>query len=302
MHLAPSSLLLMLLTVLIPEILAGDWHYSEEQWTGQCSEGKKQSPIDLQERIGKRERVEPLIFLHYNRPVQANLTNNGHTVVLNVEQYCEVAVAAGGLRGLYQLDEIHFHWEAEHTIDKKRLPLEVHFVHHNILYNNITQALFYEQGLAVVAVLFHETEQVNTNMVPVLEALEESADTVGDITALTSPFSPSALLPDDRNSFFRYQGSLTTPPCTEAVIWTVLHKTVPISKLQLEKFRTVNTTAGLLDANFRPTQPLNSRTVYLMSDNLIDDNETASAQKFKCWSYIILIIPMILCSSLRQYV
>lgn len=79
-----------------------------------------------------------------------------------------------------------------------------------------------------------EEKNDNPNMAPVLEALEESADTVGDITALTQPFSPSALLPDDRHTFFRYHGSLTTPPCTESVIWTILHKTVPISKLQVK--------------------------------------------------------------------
>lgn len=70
-------------------------------------------------------------------------------------------------------------------------------------------------------------------MKPILEAVEESADVVGETTAITQPFSPSELLPENRNSFFRYHGSLTTPPCTESVIWTIFHETNPISKSQV---------------------------------------------------------------------
>ncbi|RZF41986.1 hypothetical protein LSTR_LSTR017086 [Laodelphax striatellus] len=70
-------------------------------------------------------------------------------------------------------------------------------------------------------------------MVPVLDALEETAGSVGETTPLAVPFSPATLLPDDRSHFYRYQGSLTTPPCTESVLWTVMHSSVPISKFQV---------------------------------------------------------------------
>ncbi|XP_039287257.1 carbonic anhydrase [Nilaparvata lugens] len=347
-----SRIVLCFLLLILTVHASADWHYSEDSWTGVCRDGKRQSPVDLDEEKAKVEVTQPLIFLRYDRPVQANLSNNGHTVVLNVEQQCEVAIASGGLRGVYQLDEIHFHWEAEHTIvgnryykliqslslqlswityemlqegrkyilgngkvvlnveqqcevaiasgglrgvyqlDEihfhweaehtivgNRLPLEVHFVHHNVLFNNISHALQHPQGLAVVAVLFHEVDFESSNMVPVLDALEETAGSVGESTRLAVPFSPATLLPDDRSRFYRYQGSLTTPPCTESVVWTVMHSSVPISKFQLEKFRTVNSTSGLLDANFRRTHPLNGRTIHLITDDEVDitDNEISAA-------------------------
>ncbi|PSN46695.1 hypothetical protein C0J52_06393 [Blattella germanica] len=105
-----------------------------------CQAGTRQSPIDLDPETALAGYFEPLVLLNYDRKVAANITNNGHT--------------AGGLPGVYHLDQVHFHWKSEHTLRGKRLPLEMHMVHHNKKYSSLSEAAKHHQGVAVLGVLF----------------------------------------------------------------------------------------------------------------------------------------------------
>jgi carbonic anhydrase len=196
-----------------------------------CSNGKRQSPIDI--RDGIRVDLEPIQFAY--RPTNFRVVDNGHTV--------QVAVAGGSISLLgksYQLIQFHFHRPAEEQINGKSFDMVAHLVHRS------------EDGkLAVVAVLLERGRdnaliQTIWNNLP-LEKNEEVAP-----PALTLDLGQ--LLPENR-SYYTYMGSLTTPPCSEGVLWLVLKQPQQISIEQLAIF------ARLYRNNARPVQPASSRLI-----------------------------------------
>ena len=196
-----------------------------------AKEGKRQSPIDL---TGAQAATEPgeLEFVYV--PGSLNLVNNGHTI----QQNCDAGSVLKVGEASYDLLQFHFHSASEHTVDGHRFALEMHLVHAN------------EAGeLAVVGVLFDEGDS-NEFLAGFFGELpaKEGATTVNPATSL----NPIDVLPEDR-SHFVYDGSLTTPPCSEGVHWFVMSNAVSISSGQLAQFH------ELYEGNFRPVQPLNGR-------------------------------------------
>ena len=117
--------------------------------------------------------------------------------------------------------------------------MELHFVHYNSKYKDIGEAIQNEDGLAVLGVLFELSPYDNPNLNPLLNAIP--AIQKGHWEAWnTYPQNFRKLLPVDTKSFYRYQGSLTTPPCSEVVTWTVFHDKLPISERQLKALRTLS--------------------------------------------------------------
>ena len=161
---------------------------------------------------------------------------------------------------------IHFHAPSEHTINGKQYDVEMHIVH----INKATRALG-----TVVGILF-DVEKGGPS--PFLETLSvEFATNLNKFTIVDEelqnsfyrveqPVAIERLLKSiDTEKFYHYEGSLTTPPCTEGLNWFVLHETQPISKEQVEAFTTMwagNPEFSQGHGNFRVTQPLNGRTVY----------------------------------------
>jgi carbonic anhydrase len=141
----------------------------------------------------------------------------------------------------FELKQFHFHSPSEHTLNGRSFPMEMHLVHSD------------ESGnLAVVAVLMSEASTDN----PVLATLwAQMPGRPGDRNSLAAKVNAGALLPKGK-SYYRYSGSLTTPPCSEGVRWYVLKEPIAVSKAQVEAFRTAVGTA-----NNRPTQPVNARAV-----------------------------------------
>lgn len=133
---------------------------------------------------------------------------------------------------------------------------------------NFSEAVQNKQGVSVLGVLFHVSDQINPMLKKILDSGESVKDEPGQSNDIKAIFSPMELLPADRSSYFRYEGSLTTPSCDEAVIWTVLDHTVPFSITQIERFKQVKDVDGaLLTHNFRTLQRLNSRPlVYVRND------------------------------------
>lgn len=201
------------------------------------------------------------------------IKNNGHTVQVDVEEG-DLMVEGGGLPGRFRTAQFHFHWGvdsthgSEHRSDGKSYPMELHVVNYNEKYGNLSNAASRERdGLAVLGFFFEVTNEDNSGLSAMLNKFKD-VKTKGAMTALTS-FSIDSMLPfagGNSDRFFRYSGSLTTPPCYESVVWTIFENTIPISEQQIAMFRKLqedDMTNGshVIVNNFRPVQPLGSRQV-----------------------------------------
>ncbi|WP_227368097.1 carbonic anhydrase [Halomonas sp. M20] len=196
-----------------------------------CS-GKNQSPINLTGFI--EAELQPITF-DYQKGGQ-EILNNGHTVQVNYASGSSIEV--DGIN--FDLKQFHFHAPSENHIEGKSYPLEAHLVHAS------------EEGdLAVVAVMFEEGE-ANEGLKQGWANMPEQA---GDEHPLSEQASASALLPSDRD-YYRFNGSLTTPPCTQGVRWLVMKQPLTASQEQIERFADV-----LHEPNNRSLQPVNARPV-----------------------------------------
>ncbi|XP_055586522.1 carbonic anhydrase [Uranotaenia lowii] len=253
-------------------VWADEWHYptpesngvinEPEHWGGQCDNGRRQSPIDLTYRAAVRGDFSPFLFSNYMNPIRnARLTNTGHSVQIDNND-TSVTMLGGGLPGKFILDQMHFHWGSEHTIAGVRYALELHLVHHDARYDSLAEAAAVKNAVAVIGVLFHVSNQDNTHLDVVLETSKDIRDEAGKASALKGKLSPHNLLPRNRTSFFRYEGSLTTPTCAESVIWTVFTESLPVSLDQVELFKSIHDASGHeLVNNYRSLQPLNARAL-----------------------------------------
>jgi carbonic anhydrase len=212
---------------------AGPEHWSElESDYAMCGQGRNQSPIDL---AGFLEAdLKPLAFSY--RAGAVDIVNNGHSV--------QISYAPGSMLSVdghvFELKQFHFHAPSENRINGKSFPLEAHLVHE-------------DQGgnLAVVAVLYEDGAAD-----PLLSKLWDAVPAEeGAKAALPVGMDVTALLPSDRD-YYRYNGSLTTPPCSEGVWWLVMKQQKTVSPEQVQRFANV-----LGFANNRPLQPVNARVV-----------------------------------------
>jgi carbonic anhydrase len=177
-----------------------------------CASGKNQSPIDLKGFIGAD--LKPL-KLDYKAGI-ADILNNGHTVQINYAPGSSLAV--DGIA--FELKQFHFHSPSENKINGKPFPLEGHLVHADK-----------DGNLAVVALMFQEGA-ANALLTKLWEKMPNKA---AEKSALPTGLSVSQLLPKERD-YYRFNGSLTTPPCSEGVRWSVMKQTVTASRAQIQQF------------------------------------------------------------------
>ncbi|MBR9786729.1 MAG: carbonic anhydrase [Vibrionaceae bacterium] len=216
---------------------AANWgyegHHGPEHWgefASECAQGKNQSPINIESAVlAELAKLE----LDYKGKV-ISLTNNGHTLQTSLEGDNNLLVDGKS----FNLKQFHFHTPSENHVDGKSYPLEAHYVHAD------------DQGnLAVVAVFF-EKGDANPALAHLLENVPEKDNNV----TIRAPFDASALIPSDKD-YYRFNGSLTTPPCSEGVRWLVIKDPQTISAEQIKKFEKA------MGENNRPVQPLNARLI-----------------------------------------
>ena len=229
--------------VLNPAIASDDVHWSYDGKDGAkhwgeldakfkaCSEGLNQSPINLR---GFVEAELPAIKFNYS--LKSNeILNNGHTIQINMDAGSTIEV--DGIT--FELKQFHFHTPSENNINAKSFPLEAHFVHASA-----------KGELAVVAVMF-EVGESNKALEVLWEKIPLNA---GDKhTEVTN--SVDALLPKNKD-YYRFNGSLTTPPCTEGVRWLVMKESISFSDAQFKLFQKV-----MKYPNNRPIQATNARII-----------------------------------------
>jgi carbonic anhydrase len=208
-----------------------------------CSSGQAQSPINLPtnppsniEGSGFTLNVGSLDLNYQDTPL--TIVNNSHTIRVDYQPGSNLTLDGE----VYELLQFHFHQPSEHLIGGKKAAMEAHFVHQNQTTGD----------LVVLAVLMAEG-QINQALEFIWQQIPLSDSPISQISDLT--INALQLLPENSRQYYRYQGSLTTPPCSEIVTWLVLKQPVSVAKSQLSKFFTT------IGNNARPVQALNRRSL-----------------------------------------
>lgn len=207
-----------------------NWGKINADWA-KCGTGNRQSPIDI--RDGMKVDLEQIVFDY--KPSTFNVVDNGHTI--------QVTLAGGNYLTVqnrsYELVQFHFHRPSEERINGRGTEMVVHLVHRDA-----------EGKLAVLAVLL-ERGKANPMIQTVWNNLPlEKNDTVAPSVLL----DVNEILPAKRD-YFTYMGSLTTPPCTEGVLWMVMKEPMPAAPQQMALF------SRLYPLNARPVQPGSGRVI-----------------------------------------
>ncbi|MFU5483902.1 carbonic anhydrase [Pseudomonas aeruginosa] len=214
----------------------GPSHWGEFS-SGLCSAGSRQSPINVD-----RQHIQPLkgstpdLRINYEATA-LNLKNNGHTIQIDV-------INGGSVRfkgNSYALLQFHFHTPSEHLINQMPYPMEMHLVNQDK-----------DGRLLVLGIMIKEGDENEVftalwSRLPTAEGKKETLD------ANAAP-NLNTLIPRTSHHLF-YEGSLTTPPCTEGVQWVLFEQPIELSRSQIDEFRRI------FSDNHRPVQPVNERAV-----------------------------------------
>lgn len=218
------------------------WGYSDDEGPSHwaeldpayeiCAKGLNQSPINLTNFI--EAELEPITFNYTG--LATEIVNNGHSIQANYAAGSTITVDGK----IFELKQFHFHSPSENQINGKSFPLEGHFVHADINGN-----------YAVIGVMFTIGDE-NAGLKKLWKQMPQA---VGDKAGLASQVRAEELLPKDRD-YYRYNGSLTTPPCTEGVYWLMMKTPVTVSEAQVKQFSEV-----MGHPDNRPLQPVDARPV-----------------------------------------
>lgn len=200
-----------------------------------CQLGLEQTPIDL---TGAMKGEAATVALDY-KSLPLRIVNNGHTIQVNADAGSSCTIGASK----FDLLQFHFHHPSEHLLAGKPFDLECHFVHKSAA-----------GDLAVVGV-FVKPGAKNAALQSIFDAMPKAA---GPEMRVGGSIDPAALLPKS-TSYFRYMGSLTTPPCSEGLTWTVFREPIEASAEQIRQF------AALFPNNARPVQSRHRR--FLIESN-----------------------------------
>ncbi|KAI9353889.1 alpha carbonic anhydrase [Obelidium mucronatum] len=210
-----------------------------------CEKGEYQSPINFEGDKFLVDKQPALSWASLTTPFE--FINNGHTVQLQLKQ-SSPALLSHQINGIhYTVQQVHFHSPSEHHVDEKYFALEAHFVHAS------------DDGKLNVIGVFFELGDENPWIQQFVDKIPENSNVTTRIPSLDMSPIISAL---SRSKFFSYTGSLTTPPCTEGVLWLVAEEPLQISVSQFKKLTKV------MPFNSRTTQS-NKSTPPVVTKNLL---------------------------------
>ncbi|KAF0898718.1 hypothetical protein E2562_009328 [Oryza meyeriana var. granulata] len=216
------------------------WATLQKDWAV-CGDGKRQSPIDITTVEPQKEKA-PLQQAY--KAGAATMQNRGHDFMLKWKDGNGKLTVQGKE---YTLQQVHWHAPSEHTINGTRFEAEMHMVHEDP-----------SKARAVISVLIStkagQPSKLLTEMGPYFKKLAGKEKGEEEVK---QPVDPSTWV-DKTSGYYRYDGSLTTPPCTEGVIWTIMSKIADASKEQIDLFKSVT---KRVEPNARPAQKLNDRIV-----------------------------------------
>ncbi|XP_026099934.1 carbonic anhydrase 4 [Carassius auratus] len=274
----------VLLPLLLRPCTGADWCYQTQvscpshckgpdQWklvNKDCGESR-QSPINIvTKKTVLDERLTPFRFTGYQTVFDSTMKNNGHSVQVNIP--ITATVSGGNLEETYKAVQFHLHWGnnggpgSEHTIDGEQYPMELHIVHMKQRYDRLEDALKDPSGVAVLGFFYEESTSTNKKYNEFTHGLRSIQNTNGNTTLRKISLNQLILPEANMTNYYRYDGSLTTPGCTEAVVWTVFENPIPLDIQQLKSFNDLKFKDGSpMVGTFRPIQPRNGRVVYRSS-------------------------------------
>ncbi|KAJ6221598.1 hypothetical protein RDWZM_000143 [Blomia tropicalis] len=277
------SKLVIIVAIFNHFVNGSDWIYEEQtEWGNTFPEcgGNQQSPISMTTDETVLNANYNIRLINYDNAIKDfDVMNTGHSIQFTYKgNISKVPIVSGTVVDgqNYSLHQIHFHWGqtngkgSEHRIDGQYFDMEVHLVHYNrVKYPTWDEAIQSNQGALVLSSFL----QVQGASVPKLDSIVDMVNRLTDSTdSITlplngKPFTARDLLPDheiiDEVDIFRYVGSLTTPPCTEGVLWLVINAFGAISEQQMNVFRSVKDVQHnlMMGNNYRSLHPLNGRTL-----------------------------------------
>ncbi|XP_051835992.1 receptor-type tyrosine-protein phosphatase gamma isoform X3 [Antechinus flavipes] len=252
--------------------------YGPEHWVTSsvsCG-GRHQSPIDIvdqQARVGDEYQELQLDGFDNESSNKTWMKNTGKTVAILLKD--DYFISGAGLPGRFKAEKVEFHWGhsngsagSEHSINGRRFPVEMQIYFYNPDdFDSFQTAISENRIIGAMAVFFQVSQRDNPALDPIIHGLKGVVH--HEKETFLDPFVLRDLLPASLGSYYRYTGSLTTPPCSEIVEWIVFRRPVPISYHQMEAFYSIFTTeqqdhvksVEYLRNNFRPQQSLNDRVV-----------------------------------------
>ncbi|KAG7308239.1 hypothetical protein JYU34_006914 [Plutella xylostella] len=264
-----------------PELTSGDQDFGYDGVSGplhwgeryrECA-GKHQSPININVLRVKQVSLPDIQFVGFDDSIDGvHVTNNGHTVLIEVENEPHPRVRGGPLEGDYVFSQMHFHWGdndtlgSEDKINHRSFPMELHMVFFKEEYKSPQEAVKHPDGLTVLAFFYELDRHYHPAYDDITAALGNVTELHASVT-MDHPFSFLNILPYDLRRYFTYRGSLTTPPCSEVVIWLDFEQPVRLAHDQIEAFRELRSAHGKIKHNFRPIQPIGDRVVFYNIDN-----------------------------------
>ncbi|XP_008802055.2 alpha carbonic anhydrase 7-like [Phoenix dactylifera] len=219
------------------------WGELHEEWSA-CGKGKLQSPIDLSdERVQVLHQSGPLRSSYH--PADAVMKNRGHDIEIKWENQTG-GVWINGTK--YVLKQLHWHSPSEHTINGRRYSLELHMVHQSA-----------DEKIAVVGILYKigRPDPFLAKMEDYIKKMEDMEESEEEKLGLVDPRD----VKKGSRKYYRYMGSLTTPPCTEGVVWTIIRKVRTVAKQQVNLLR--EAVHDHAEKNARPLQLINDRSLGL---------------------------------------
>ncbi|XP_059878804.1 receptor-type tyrosine-protein phosphatase gamma isoform X3 [Delphinus delphis] len=252
--------------------------YGPEHWVTSsvsCG-GHHQSPIDISDqhaRVGEEYQDLQLDGFDNESSNKTWMKNTGKTVAILLKD--DYFVSGAGLPGRFKAEKVEFHWGhsngsagSEHSINGRRFPVEMQIFFYNPDdFDSFQTAISENRIIGAMAIFFQVSPRDNSALDPIIHGLKGVVH--HEKETFLDPFVLRDLLPASLSNYYRYTGSLTTPPCSEIVEWIVFRTPVPISYHQLEAFYSIFTTeqqdhvksVEYLRNNFRPQQGLNDRVV-----------------------------------------